>query len=141
LAHNEENQAKSGFRYNEHGVPIFDRLSEIEREQTKAKERDEKYKGQQLVLNKRMARFTLALVLVSAATGGISIWQASIARRSANRRRELPTPLLSKKQLGKYPSVHGSKLPTPVFCRSKPCRRLFHFPKSNHFSRMIPTIP
>jgi hypothetical protein len=85
LSHDEENQAKSGFRYDEHGVPIFDRrLNEIESEQAKARERDEKYKDQQVVLNQRMARFTLALVLVSASTGGISIWQATIARRSAN---------------------------------------------------------
>jgi len=85
LAEDNKDESNKIYSYDEHGVPIFDgRLSEIENEQARAKQRDELYKNQQLKLNKRMAGFTLALVIVGAATGGVSIWQATIANKSAN---------------------------------------------------------
>jgi hypothetical protein len=74
---------EASFHY-EDGVPVFNRrLAEVEREQEKARERDEVYITQQLDLNRRMVRFTLALVLVGIASGSISIWQASIGNKSA----------------------------------------------------------
>ena len=62
----------------EDGVPIFDRrLSSVEHEQERVTQR-------QLRLSEPTAFFTLALVLVGGGSGIISVWQASIANKSAN---------------------------------------------------------
>src|ERR1700685_1204049 len=67
------------------------RLSDVEREQQEARQRDENYKNEQLRLNQqqvnlntRMARFTFALVLCSLLSGGVAIWQSLIAKKSAD---------------------------------------------------------
>jgi hypothetical protein len=85
LAGDDQQNEDSVFHY-EDGVPVFDtnaRLHNVEREQAAAKKRDEEYKGEQLKINRRMMWFTGILVVCTAATGGISIWQATIASRSA----------------------------------------------------------
>jgi hypothetical protein len=80
-----EDQEKE-IRYESGGIVIDTRarLDEIEREQVQSKRRDAKYKDDQLATNRKMASFTLALVLCSVATGGVSIWQALIAQQNAN---------------------------------------------------------
>lgn len=88
MSSNEEDQGPDGLRYEKGSIVIgADRAEAIEREQAAAK-RDEKYKDNQLDTNRRMVLFTFALVLVSAVSGGISIWQATIAQRSANAARD-----------------------------------------------------
>ena len=67
----------------EGGIPIFDRLNEVEREQTESKKRDKEYKAEQLSLDRSMVRFTGLLVICTAIVGGINGWQAHIANRSA----------------------------------------------------------
>jgi hypothetical protein len=69
----------------EGGLPVFDtKLNEIQREQREAKKRDEHYKDEQLNLDRKMVKFTRLLVFCAMVGGGISIWQATIAQRSAN---------------------------------------------------------
>jgi hypothetical protein len=67
----------------EGGIPVFDRLNEVEREQAESKKRDKEYKDEQLSLDRRMVHFTGLLVLCTAIVGGINGWQAHIANRSA----------------------------------------------------------
>jgi hypothetical protein len=71
-------------RYVGDAILLPDRVQQLERESAEAKKRDEKYKDEQLSLDRRMVRFTGLLVITSVIAGGISIWQATIARRSAN---------------------------------------------------------
>jgi len=72
------------FHY-EHGVPVFDisRVDKLEREQSDAKVRDDEYKREQLGVNKWVMRFTGALVLCSIIGGGVSFYQARVARWNA----------------------------------------------------------
>jgi len=67
----------------EDGIPIFDRLSEVEREQAESKKRDKEYKDKQLSLDRKMVLFTFLLVICTAVVGVINAWQARIASRSA----------------------------------------------------------
>ncbi len=73
----------------EGGIPVFGpRLDKVEREQIAAKQRDEHYKDAQLKINSRMALFTGLLVACSLITGGISVWQATIAQTAASAARD-----------------------------------------------------
>ena len=75
----------------EGGVPVFEtQLERIEREQAEARERDKLYRDEQLRINRQQLRvntrymiFTFFLVITSMVTGGISLYQASIAKTSA----------------------------------------------------------
>lgn len=75
----------------EGGVPVLEtRLERIEREQTEAKDRDTLYKDEQLEINRQQLRvntllmiFTFFLVLASAITSSISLYQARISKISA----------------------------------------------------------
>lgn len=75
---------KPVFHY-ENGVPVFDpqRLDDLAREQEDAKKRDEKYKDDQLTVNRRMMIFTAVLAGCSILGGGISVWQAHTASVTA----------------------------------------------------------
>jgi hypothetical protein len=68
----------------EHGIPVFNtKLDEIKQAQEAARERENEYKSAQLSLDNRMVRFTKWLVVVTAITGAINVWQATISRESA----------------------------------------------------------
>jgi hypothetical protein len=84
LSEDDANERKPPFHY-EGGVPIFDvhRIDEIERKQTASEQRDEAYKQEQLGVNKWMMRFTAALVICTIISGGISGYQAHVAKRTA----------------------------------------------------------
>ncbi|HEV2178012.1 MAG TPA: hypothetical protein VGW33_12570 [Terriglobia bacterium] len=62
----------------EGGVPILDfRVSEVERKQAEAESRDQQYKNDQIALNRRLVKATVALVIatiVMGAVGGIQLW-------------------------------------------------------------------
>jgi hypothetical protein len=75
---------KPVFHY-ENGVPVFDpqRLDDLAREQEDAKKRDEKYKDDQLTVNRRMMIFTAVLAGCSILGSGISAWQAHTANVTA----------------------------------------------------------
>lgn len=82
----DEQQRNDGVFHYEGGVPIFDtdaRLNKVESEQEAARKRDENYRTEQLKIDRRMMLFTGVLTVCTIATGGISIWQATIAHRSA----------------------------------------------------------
>jgi hypothetical protein len=82
----DEQRGHDGVFHYEDGVPVFDtnaRLHQVENEQAAAKKRDEKYKDEQLKIDRRMMWFTGILVLCTAATGVINIWQGTIAKKSA----------------------------------------------------------
>lgn len=70
---------------------IENRIDEVEREQAAAKLRDEEYKNEQLELNRALTKYTRWLafcavgsLLVAAVAGGISWYQAKIAKISAD---------------------------------------------------------
>ncbi len=65
-------------------ILLPNRLEQVEREQAEARKRDKEYKDEQLRLNKWMARFTGALVLTAIIAGGVSTYQAKVARQSAD---------------------------------------------------------
>lgn len=65
-------------------VLLESRLEQLEREQREAKERDETYKAAQVTLTGKMVRLTVYLVICTAVTGIISIWQAVIAGKSTD---------------------------------------------------------
>ncbi|HKV92989.1 MAG TPA: hypothetical protein VJW20_10610 [Candidatus Angelobacter sp.] len=78
------------FHY-ESGLPVLDVQNEAQRKANADKQREEQYKQaqldlnrQQLMVNKRLAWFTFALFVCTLLTGGISLWQASIAKESAS---------------------------------------------------------
>jgi hypothetical protein len=71
-------------RYDGDAILLPDRVDQLERDAEDAKERDKEYKDEQLKLDRRMATFTGLLVVTSLISGGISIWQATLARKSAN---------------------------------------------------------
>lgn len=81
----------SGFRIDEHGVPVLETpIEKIERQQREAKERDRLYKDRQLDLeetqvkiNTRIGWFTGLLVLASIITGGITLYQAHTSKIAA----------------------------------------------------------
>jgi hypothetical protein len=69
----------------EEGIPIFNKqLDEVQREQVEAKKRDEQYKDRQIALNSRMVTLTSFLVLGTFVGGGISIYQAHVAKLNAD---------------------------------------------------------
>jgi hypothetical protein len=76
--------SRKPFHY-EDGVPVFDvgRVDKLEREQAEAKIRDDEYKREQLSINKWVMRFTGALVLCSVIAGGVSFYQARVAKWNA----------------------------------------------------------
>lgn len=83
MSADDTNQGGKPFHY-EGGIPVFEaRLDKVERKATEAETRDEEYKNRQVGINFRMMVFTGLLVLTSLITGGISIWQATIANTSA----------------------------------------------------------
>jgi len=68
----------------EGGIPVFNtRLDKIESEQAEAKKRDEHYRDEQLKVNRRMMWFTALLVVCSAVTGAVSIYQTSVSKIAA----------------------------------------------------------
>lgn len=69
----------------EDGLPVFNvrRINEIEQEQEKAKERDLKYRDEQLRINKWMMRFTGLLVFAAFVGGIIGGYQAHVASLNA----------------------------------------------------------
>jgi hypothetical protein len=86
LTSDERNEGREPLEYDEHGIPILNvrsRLSEVERKASEAETRDKQYKNRQESINFRLMAFTGLLVLTSLLTGGIAIWQANIANRSA----------------------------------------------------------
>lgn len=69
-----------GVVHYEGGIPVFNkRLNDLEDEARKAKERDEKYKDEQLKLNRRLVGFTGVLAAVGILGGAISAYQTHIA--------------------------------------------------------------
>jgi hypothetical protein len=71
--------------------PFEDRLNEVEREQAEAKRRDEEYKREQLALDRKLTRYNkwliacaIASILVASGAGGISIFQAVVAKERAD---------------------------------------------------------
>jgi len=62
----------------EGGIPVLDtRISEVERKQAEAESRDQRYKEQQIFLNRRLVRATVALVvatIVMGMVGAIQVW-------------------------------------------------------------------
>jgi hypothetical protein len=83
LAPDDAGDHKPVFHY-EDGVPVFDpeRIDDLAREQEDAKQRDAKYKTDQLAVNRRVMIFTGVLAACSVLTGGISAWQAYIANQT-----------------------------------------------------------
>ena len=79
----EEQDGAKDIKYQGDAILLDNRVTEVERQQTESKKRDEEYKTEQLAINGRMATFTLWLVICTAATGGVAVYQATIARRSA----------------------------------------------------------
>ncbi len=58
----------------EDGVPIVRRLSDVERKQAEAESRDQKYKQDQVDLNKKLVCATVGLVVATFILGGIQLW-------------------------------------------------------------------
>ncbi len=86
MTNGEREERGEPLEYDEHGIPILNvraRLSEVERKATEAETRDQNYKTRQESINRRLMIFTGLLVLTSLISGGIAIWQARIANRSA----------------------------------------------------------
>jgi hypothetical protein len=83
LESDDRNKGEPGYHL-EGGLPVFDRLGGIEREQAEAKQRDRKYKDDQLSVNRRMAIFTGVLVLCTAAGIAVNGWQAHVSGISAS---------------------------------------------------------
>ena len=82
--HREGSSPEQPPRYEGDAILLPGRVERLERDSEQSKQRDEKYKDEQLKLDRRMVRFTGLLVVVGVLGGGTSIWQASIAQRSAN---------------------------------------------------------
>ena len=91
MANHDAGEGREGIHY-EGGIPVFESpLERIEREQSEAKKGDKLYRDEQLTINrqqlrvnKRLMIFTFLLVLTSLISGVISIYQAGIAKDSAN---------------------------------------------------------
>jgi hypothetical protein len=58
----------------EDGVPIVRRLTDVERKQAEAERRDEKYKQDQLDLNRKLVYATVALVFATVTLGVFQVW-------------------------------------------------------------------
>lgn len=71
-------------RHHGDAILLDSRVEQLEREQAAAKEREETYKQEYLDATKKIAVFTLLLVISGALAGGIGIWQAFISQKSAN---------------------------------------------------------
>jgi len=85
LSDYEKEQSGNTIRY-EHGIPILEvhsRLTEVERKAAATEIRDQEHKDRQESINFRMMLFTGLLVATSIISGGVSIWQGTIADRSA----------------------------------------------------------
>jgi hypothetical protein len=83
LTDDQKDPSRSTFHW-EDGIPVFEnRLNEVERKASAAEIRDEQYKNSQRRINFWLVVFTGLLVLTSLISGGISVWQARIANRSA----------------------------------------------------------
>lgn len=78
------------------GVPVFEtKLEQIEREQAEARDRDKRYRDEQLIINRNqlsvnrwMMIFTALLFLASVVTGVIAIYQYSVGKNSADAARD-----------------------------------------------------
>ena len=66
------------------GLVINTRLLDIEREQAEQKKRDAEYKNRQLRFDKLVAYFTGGLVLVTAISNGLMLYQTRISKLSAD---------------------------------------------------------
>jgi hypothetical protein len=83
LAADDTNPDKSIVHY-EGGVPVFNtRLDNLERQQIEAQARDEKYKDEQLLLNRRLVWFTGILAFVGIVGGAISGYQTYVSKLNA----------------------------------------------------------
>ena len=71
LSNHQENNKQPTTHY-EDGVPVLDVQSERERQQAEAHARDEQYKNDQIVLNRRLVNATVALVVATILLGIIS---------------------------------------------------------------------
>jgi hypothetical protein len=84
LTDKDADSGQKPFHY-EGGVPVFDisRLDKVESEQANARIRDDEHKRDQLSINKWVMRFTGALVFCSIIAGGVSFYQARVAKWNA----------------------------------------------------------
>jgi hypothetical protein len=68
----------------EGGIPVFNtRLDKLEKDSREAKDRDDKYKQEQITLNRRLVWFTGVLAVVGLAGSAISGYQAHVAKINA----------------------------------------------------------
>ena len=88
MADQEEDNVHRSF-HTEAGSVIFDKPRSAEEAARQTRENEQhKFARQQVITNRLLAWFTAALVLATACTIGVGIWQGSISQRSANAARD-----------------------------------------------------
>ena len=83
MSADEKRDSSNQPRYEGEAILLDGRVKNLEREGAETKEEDQRYKNAQLKINSQIAAFNLLLVICTAALGGISIWQATIAQTAA----------------------------------------------------------
>jgi len=83
MSQNEEDERRRQFEQEGEALLIKGRVTKLEHEQEESKKRDEEYKERQILYTKRVAWFTLALVLTSLVTNVIYLDMSCTARKSA----------------------------------------------------------
>jgi hypothetical protein len=83
LSPDEANDTTDDVQYEGQAILLHGRIKNLEREAAEAKEDDKRYKSAQLAFNRRLVVSNILLVICTAATGAVSLWQATISGTAA----------------------------------------------------------